>query len=74
MTIKSIGEKKQRNCEIDLTGPNGNAFALIGMAKEWSKQLSRKWEPIQAEMMSGDYENLLAVLEREFGDFVTFYR
>ena len=29
---------------------------------------------IQEEMMSGDYENLLRVFDREFGDFVVLER
>ena len=46
---------------IDLTGPEGNAFILMGYAKKWAKQLDRPFEPLQKEMMGGDYENLLAV-------------
>ena len=72
--IKSIDEKRDRKPEIDLTGPDGNAYVLMGMAKGWAKDLGKDWKPIQTEMMSGDYENLLAVLEREFGECVIFYR
>ena len=36
--IKSIEEKKGR-VEIDLTGPDGNAFVLMGHASKWAKQL-----------------------------------
>ena len=36
--IKSINEKTTR-IEIDLTGPDGNAFVLIGMAGKFAKQL-----------------------------------
>jgi hypothetical protein len=68
--------KKERRgkTEVDLTGPDGNAFVLMGMAAGWARQLGKEWKPIQAEMMSGDYEHLLAVLEREFGKYVIFYR
>jgi hypothetical protein len=59
---------------IDLTGPDGNAFVLLGMAKGWAKQLGKDWEAIQEEAMSGDYEDLLSVLDREFGSFVDFAR
>jgi len=72
--IKDIDEKRHGKPEVDLTGPDGNAFALMGMAKGWAKQLGKEWKPIQTEMTSGDYENLLSVLEREFGDYVIFYR
>jgi hypothetical protein len=29
---------------------------------------------VEKEMMSGDYENLVSVLEKHFGSVVTFYR
>ena len=60
--------------EIDLTGPDGNAFVLMGYAQQYAKQLERDPKPILAEMQSGDYENLLAVFDREFGEFVTLLR
>jgi len=72
--IKNIQEKLNRKPEIDLTGPDGNAYVLMTMAKGWAKDLGKEWKPIQTEMMSGNYENLLAVLEREFGEYVIFYR
>ena len=56
--------------EIDLTGPDGNAFVMIGYAKNLAKQLGLDGKKIQTEMMSGDYENLIQVFDREFGDFV----
>ena len=60
--------------EIDLTGPNGNAFYLIGAANNLAKQLGLDGKAIQAEMMSGDYENLVNVFDKNFGYFVTLYR
>ena len=38
---------------VDLTGPDGNAFALMGLASRLAKQLGI--ESPTAEMMSGDY-------------------
>ena len=37
--------KKQENKQIviDLTGPDGNAFVLLGMANDFGKQLG--WDP-----------------------------
>lgn len=72
--IKSVTELKARGIEIDLTGPEGNAFFLLGTAKRLAQQLGRDSEPILTEMQSGNYENLLSVFEREFGDFVVLYR
>ena len=60
--------------EIDLTGPNGNAFALLGFAKRFCKQLDREVDPVLNEMRSLNYDNLVAVFEREFGDFVVLRR
>lgn len=71
--IKSINEKKG-GVEIDLTGPDGNAFVLMGYASKWAKQLGLDSKKIQEEMMSGDYENLIGIIEKYFGDHVTLYR
>ena len=71
--IKSINEKTT-GIEIDLTGPDGNAFVLIGMASKFAKQLGLDYKVIQTEMMKGDYENLLNVFEKYFGEYVTLYR
>ena len=60
--------------EIDLTGPDGNAFNLIAIAGNLAKQLDLDKKKIQSEMMSGDYENLLKVFDKYFGEFVTLYR
>jgi hypothetical protein len=60
--------------EIDLTGPNGNAFYLIGAANNLARQLGLDGKAIQAEMMKGDYENLVKVFDKHFGHFVTLYR
>ena len=59
---------------IDLTGPEGNAFALIGYANRFAKQLGLDGKAITNEMMSGDYENLLEVFDKNFGDFVILER
>ena len=73
MTIKSKSEMRGFR-EIDLTGPEGNAFALMGYAKKYAKQLEIDPQPILDDMMSGDYEHLLEVFEEQFGSFVTLYR
>jgi hypothetical protein len=70
--IKS--KKKSLGIEIDLTGPNGNAFFLLGTASNLSKQLGLDGKKIQTEMMSGDYEHLVNTFDKHFGHFVTLYR
>jgi hypothetical protein len=78
--------------EIDLCGPQGNAFYLLGMVPGLCKTYQVEVEGLEAmhalgiiqarstpeyirqQMMSGDYENLLAVFEEYFGDWVVLYR
>jgi len=66
MRKKSFDEKPV----IDLTGPDGNAFALMGYANRFGKQLGYETGDITKEMMAGDYDNLLKVFEKYFGDYV----
>lgn len=72
--IKSIKEREVTGIEIDLTGPDGNAYALIAYAKRLSVQLGIDGEEIISEMMSGDYDNLVSVFDKNFGSYVTLYR
>ena len=67
-------KQPQREIIIDLNGPYGNAFVLIGHAMRFAKQLGKDGKAITNEMMSGNYENLIDVFEREFGDFVILER
>lgn len=71
-----IREKQQRSGPIvvDLTGPDGNAFALMGLASRLAKQLGFDSEIIINDMKSGDYENLLEVIDGNFGDYVILER
>jgi hypothetical protein len=72
--IKSKKQKNPYEMEIDLTGPDGNAFMLIGKAGSLAKQLGLDKDAIQKELMAGDYENLIKVFDKHFGHFVTLYR
>ena len=72
--IKSVDELKGKPQEIDLTGPEGNAFVLMGYAKNYAKQLGMDVDSVITEMSSGDYENLIETFENYFGDFVILYR
>ena len=69
-----VSKPQTRGIEIDLTGPQGNAFFLLGTASNLAKQLELDGSKIMEEMKSGDYENLLQVFDRHFGSFVTLYR
>ena len=55
---------------IDIDGPNGNAFYLMAVARDFSKTLDLDEDEILADMRTGDYLNLLNVFEDNFGDFV----
>ena len=59
---------------IDLTGPEGNAFSLMARASDFAKQLGFDAEEITEEMKSGDYENLISVFDKYFGDYVVLER
>ena len=55
---------------LDLTGPDGNAYALIGYAKQFGKQLGMDYNKIVQEMIKGDYKNLVILFVSHFGDYV----
>ena len=68
-------KQPQSEIIIDLTGPQGNAFFLLGYAKKLAKQLD--FEDIDIlidDMQSGDYEHLVQVFDEHFGDFVILER
>ena len=83
MVMRSKEELQQRPIEVDLTGPEGNAFVLIGIAKRLYDAFgeetmlllhSKTWKEMRAEMMAADYEHLLEVIEYYFGEHVILYR
>jgi len=54
---------KRLNCQLvlDLSGPEGNAFVVLGRMRSLIKQVYDKEtaDEYYAEAVSGDYENLL---------------
>ena len=76
--IRSIKEKPRTSpIEVDLTGPQGNAYYLLGLASNLSRQLrydTHRTELILDEMKLSDYEGLLHTFDREFGLLVTLWR
>ena len=48
---------------IDLNGPKGNAFVLLGIAKDLSHKNKFNWDDIYTEMTKSDYEHLIQVME-----------
>jgi hypothetical protein len=55
---------------IDLSGPQGNAFYLMGVVKETFRRSGAKQlgNEIVEEMMKGDYEHLVKTFELYLGD------
>ena len=72
-----LSKATTKKMTIDLTGPNGNAFYLLGTAANLMKQMgykSEQAEGILAEMRSSDYENLIKTFDEHFGSLVDLER
>ncbi len=67
-------KQPQKEIIIDLTGPQGNAFYLLGIARKLAKQLDLSYQKIEDEMMSDDYEHLVETFDKYFGSFVILER
>lgn len=74
-----VGGNSPQERSIDLRGPEGNAYAIMGLAQQLCKQLSEV-DPeryditkILDKMKSSDYKNLVHTFEEYFGDYVTIY-
>ena len=70
-------ETKNKGIEIDLTGPQGNAYYILAMAKRLCKEfgMTKTYEKdLLDEMTSSDYENLIQTFDKSFGSVVTMYR
>jgi hypothetical protein len=61
---------------IDLSGPQGNAFYLIGVVKQTFRRsgASELGDQIAQEMMSGDYEHLLKTFDLYLGEHFDLLR
>lgn len=64
---------EQDNIIIDLTGPQGNAFCLLGYANKFAEKLGytaeEKLELLNTMKMS-DYDHLIKIFDMHFGSFV----
>ena len=69
-----IVDKVDRPTVIDLTGPQGNAFYLMGFASKNARKFGLDGSAILAEMKSGDYEHLVATFDKYFGEYVILER
>ena len=72
-----LKKDKYKKQVIDLTGPDGNAYYLLGTAMNLCKQLelsSERTEEILDELKSSDYENLIKVFDKYFGKLIDLER
>ena len=73
-----IKDRREMNphIEIDLNGPEGNAFVLLAYASRLGKQMYgyEKTEEILEEMRLSTYELLILTFDKYFGSVVTLYR
>jgi hypothetical protein len=75
--IKSKSEMPPRGLEIDLTGPEGNAFVLLGYASKLSRQLGYTEEDracLLDYMKMSSYDALVEIFDKKFGHFITLWR
>lgn len=59
---------------VDLDGPDGNAFFLLGLARKLCRDIGTDPVPIVADMTSQDYEHLVQVFDACFGEYVDIHR
>ena len=69
-----IRAKQNSTRVIDLTGPQGNAFCLLGNARKLAYDLGLDSNAILEEMKQGDYEHLVSTFDKYFGDYVILER
>lgn len=67
----AIVNTKHKKRSIDIDGPAGNAFALMGQAQSFAKQCGwpkNKTSEMLEDMQSGDYEHLIHVFDKHWGE------
>ena len=72
-----LKKDKFRKRVIDLNGPEGNAFCLLGTAMSLCKQIGisdTRTEEIVDEMKSSDYEHLIQTFDKYFGMIIDLER
>ena len=69
-----ISKDTIRKQVIDLTGPQGNAFYLLGFASKHCEDLGYDKDDMLDEMKSGDYEHLITRFDYHFGMIIDLER
>ena len=66
----------QKRIQIDLDGPKGNAFVILGTAKSLAKQIGYsdlQTEEILEQMRKADYDHLMHVFLKYFDAYVDLW-
>jgi len=72
-----IKKKPLDKMTIDLTGPQGNAYFILGTADQLGRQLGLDSDDLNAimeDMKSSDYEHLIETFDKHFGSLVDLER
>lgn len=74
-----IKDRSEMNSKItvDLQSSQGNAFYLLGLAEELGKKLGMsrgETKRIRDNMKLSDYEMLVEIFDKHFGDYVDIYK
>ena len=72
-----LTKDKFRKRVIDLNGPEGNAFYLLGFAVKLCNQIGfsgLSTTDILDDMKSGDYEHLITRFDYHFGELIDLER
>ena len=69
-----IVDKIDRPLVIDLTGPQGNAFYLMGFVQKNARKFGLDASTCIEEMKKGNYEHLVKTFDGYFGEYVILER
>ena len=67
-----VKKSEVREYVIDLVSSAGNAFYLLATSNKLAKQCGLNPFKLMDEMKSGDYIELLKVMDKHFGHFIKF--
>ena len=74
ITMAILTKDKFRKRVIDLTGPEGNAYYLLGLDSKLCKDIGLDDTMVLNDMKSGDYEHLIKTFDNKFGMIIDLER
>ena len=69
-----LSKDTTKKMTIDLTGPQGNAFYLLGTAMKLCKQIGLDVNSVLDDLKGGDYEHLITRFDYHFGMIIDLER